>query len=159
MQRQTERPEHIYRNQWKTFCSQCHSKLKTSFHIFFNTCCGSLQNHRLCNFYCLYLFIFLLYLELYWSVCIVPIVGSTLITVGEYQRRLGGAEREFLQTSAATFLTPLRNFLEGDWRTISVSLTYLHYLRLWVENIISQVKRGLLIITDTSALNCCAVFY
>uniref|UniRef100_A0A3P8Z1X7 SH3 domain-containing protein n=1 Tax=Esox lucius TaxID=8010 RepID=A0A3P8Z1X7_ESOLU len=47
--------------------------------------------------------------------------GSTLITVGEYQKRLGGAEREFLQTSAINFLTPLRNFLEGDWRTISVS--------------------------------------
>uniref|UniRef100_A0A3P8Z3K5 SH3-domain GRB2-like endophilin B2b n=1 Tax=Esox lucius TaxID=8010 RepID=A0A3P8Z3K5_ESOLU len=46
--------------------------------------------------------------------------GSTLITVGEYQKRLGGAEREFLQTSAINFLTPLRNFLEGDWRTISV---------------------------------------
>lgn len=60
-----------------------------------------------------------------YCMCIVPIIGSTLITVGEYQKRLGGAEREFLQTSAATFLTPLRNFLEGDWRTISVSLTYL----------------------------------
>ncbi|XP_048099037.1 endophilin-B2a [Alosa alosa] len=45
--------------------------------------------------------------------------GSTLIKVGECQQRLGGAEREFLQTSAISFLTPLRNFLEGDWRTIS----------------------------------------
>ncbi len=50
-------------------------------------------------------------------------VGSTLIKVGDCQRRLGGAEREFLQTSSISFLTPLRNFLEGDWRTISVSLT------------------------------------
>uniref|UniRef100_A0A3P9ASR1 SH3 domain containing GRB2 like, endophilin B2 n=1 Tax=Maylandia zebra TaxID=106582 RepID=A0A3P9ASR1_9CICH len=47
--------------------------------------------------------------------------GKTLITVAEYQKRLGGAEREFLHTSAVTFLSPLRNFLEGDWRTISVS--------------------------------------
>uniref|UniRef100_A0A8C1J9X1 Endophilin-B1 n=1 Tax=Cyprinus carpio TaxID=7962 RepID=A0A8C1J9X1_CYPCA len=52
--------------------------------------------------------------------------GSTLITVGEYQRRLGGAEREFLQTSAINFLTPLRNFLEGDWKTISAE----HELRV-----------------------------
>ncbi len=50
-------------------------------------------------------------------------VGSTLIKVGDCQRRLGGAEREFLQTSSISFLTPLRNFLEGDWRTISVSVT------------------------------------
>lgn len=49
--------------------------------------------------------------------------GSTLITVGEYQKRLGGAEREFLHIATANFLSPLRNFLEGDWRTISVSLT------------------------------------
>lgn len=56
--------------------------------------------------------------------CFMPILGSTLITMGEYQKRLGGAEREFLHTSAATFLTPLRNFLEGDWKTISVSLLY-----------------------------------
>uniref|UniRef100_A0AAX7T7V5 SH3-domain GRB2-like endophilin B2b n=1 Tax=Astatotilapia calliptera TaxID=8154 RepID=A0AAX7T7V5_ASTCA len=49
--------------------------------------------------------------------------GKTLITVAEYQKRLGGAEREFLHTSAVTFLSPLRNFLEGDWRTISVSAT------------------------------------
>ncbi|XP_069544621.1 endophilin-B2-like, partial [Brachyistius frenatus] len=45
--------------------------------------------------------------------------GSTLITVAEYQKRVGGAERELLQTSAATFLSPLRNFLEGDWKTIA----------------------------------------
>lgn len=50
--------------------------------------------------------------------------GSTLIEVGECERRLGAAEREFLQTSAISFLTPLRNFLEGDWRTISVSLMH-----------------------------------
>uniref|UniRef100_A0A667YGT5 Endophilin-B1 n=1 Tax=Myripristis murdjan TaxID=586833 RepID=A0A667YGT5_9TELE len=52
--------------------------------------------------------------------------GSTLIKVGECERRLGGAEREFLQTSAISFLTPLRNFLEGDWRTISAE----HELRV-----------------------------
>uniref|UniRef100_A0A8C2WGU7 Endophilin-B1 n=1 Tax=Cyclopterus lumpus TaxID=8103 RepID=A0A8C2WGU7_CYCLU len=52
--------------------------------------------------------------------------GSTLIEVGECERRLGAAEREFLQTSAISFLTPLRNFLEGDWRTISAE----HELRV-----------------------------
>lgn len=99
-----------------------------------------------------FLVVCLLYMKLYWPICIVPIAGSTLITVGEYQKRLGGAEREFLQTSAATFLTPLRNFLEGDWRTISVSLNDLHSIRLCVDNITAQVKKGLLpwIITDTT---------
>uniref|UniRef100_A0AAX7UBZ5 Endophilin-B1 n=1 Tax=Astatotilapia calliptera TaxID=8154 RepID=A0AAX7UBZ5_ASTCA len=50
--------------------------------------------------------------------------GNTLEKVGECEKRLGEAEKEFLQTSAISFLTPLRNFLEGDWRTISVSLEY-----------------------------------
>lgn len=45
--------------------------------------------------------------------------GSTLMKVGDCERRLGAAEREFIQTSAISFLSPLRNFLEGDWRTIS----------------------------------------
>lgn len=55
--------------------------------------------------------------------CPLCFAGSTLIKVGECERRLGAAEREFLQTSAISFLTPLRNFLEGDWKTISVSST------------------------------------
>uniref|UniRef100_A0A674AFG8 Endophilin-B1 n=1 Tax=Salmo trutta TaxID=8032 RepID=A0A674AFG8_SALTR len=52
--------------------------------------------------------------------------GSTLIKVGDCERRLGSVQREFLQTSAISFLTPLRNFLEGDWRTISAE----HELRV-----------------------------
>lgn len=47
-------------------------------------------------------------------------VGKTLIKVGETERRLGGAERDFIHGASINFLTPLRNFLEGDWRTISV---------------------------------------
>ena len=49
-----------------------------------------------------------------------------MIKVGECERRLGAAEREFIQTSAISFLSPLRNFLEGDWRTISVSVDHIH---------------------------------
>uniref|UniRef100_A0A3P8VJS1 Endophilin-B1 n=1 Tax=Cynoglossus semilaevis TaxID=244447 RepID=A0A3P8VJS1_CYNSE len=53
--------------------------------------------------------------------------GSTLIIVGDCEKRLGAAERDFLQTSTMSFLTPLRNFLEGDWKTISVSQNiYIH---------------------------------
>lgn len=47
-------------------------------------------------------------------------LGKTLIKVGETERRLGGAERDFIHAASINFLTPLRNFLEGDWRTISV---------------------------------------
>ncbi|XP_064873357.1 endophilin-B2b isoform X7 [Oncorhynchus nerka] len=68
--------------------------------------------------------------------------GSTLITVGEYQSRLGGAEREFLQTSAINFLTPLRNFLEGDWRTISKERRLLENRRLDLDICKARVKKA-----------------
>lgn len=68
--------------------------------------------------------------------------GSTLITVGEYQRKLGGAEREFLQTSAINFLTPLRNFLEGDWRTISKEKRLLENRRLDLDVCKARLKKA-----------------
>uniref|UniRef100_A0A8C7X7A8 SH3-domain GRB2-like endophilin B2b n=1 Tax=Oryzias sinensis TaxID=183150 RepID=A0A8C7X7A8_9TELE len=68
--------------------------------------------------------------------------GSTLITVGEYQKRLGGAEREFLQTSAAAFLSPLRNFLEGDWRTISKEKRLLENRRLDLDICKARLKKA-----------------
>ncbi|XP_074546184.1 endophilin-B2b isoform X3 [Halichoeres trimaculatus] len=68
--------------------------------------------------------------------------GSTLITVGEYQKRLGGAEREFLHTSATTFLTPLRNFLEGDWRTISKERRLLENRRLDLDICKARLKKA-----------------
>uniref|UniRef100_A0A8C2EM86 Endophilin-B1 n=1 Tax=Cyprinus carpio TaxID=7962 RepID=A0A8C2EM86_CYPCA len=68
--------------------------------------------------------------------------GSTLITVGEYQRRLGGAEREFLQTSAINFLTPLRNFLEGDWKTISKERRLLENRRLDLDVCKARLKKA-----------------
>ncbi|XP_078143033.1 endophilin-B2b isoform X3 [Centroberyx gerrardi] len=68
--------------------------------------------------------------------------GSTLITVGEYQKTLGGAEREFLQTSSVSFLTPLRNFLEGDWRTISKEKRLLENRRLDLDICKARLKKA-----------------
>ncbi|KAK5870482.1 hypothetical protein PBY51_003424 [Eleginops maclovinus] len=68
--------------------------------------------------------------------------GSTLMEVGECERRLGAAEREFLQTSAISFLTPLRNFLEGDWRTISKERRLLENLRLDLDSCKARLKKA-----------------
>uniref|UniRef100_W5L842 SH3-domain GRB2-like endophilin B2b n=1 Tax=Astyanax mexicanus TaxID=7994 RepID=W5L842_ASTMX len=68
--------------------------------------------------------------------------GSTLITVGEYQKKLGGSEREFLQSSAVGFLTPLRNFLEGDWRTISKERRLLENRRLDLDVCKARLKKA-----------------
>ncbi|KAM4745519.1 endophilin-B2-like isoform 1-T1 [Anableps anableps] len=68
--------------------------------------------------------------------------GSTLMKVGDCERRLGAAEREFIQTSAISFLTPLRNFLEGDWRTISRERRLLENLRLDLDACKARVKKA-----------------
>ncbi|XP_051964028.1 endophilin-B2a isoform X2 [Xyrauchen texanus] len=68
--------------------------------------------------------------------------GSTLIQVGDCQRRLGGAEREFLQSSSISFLTPLRNFLEGDWRTISKERRLLENRRLDLDACKARLKKA-----------------
>ncbi|KAM8827638.1 endophilin-B2b isoform 2-T2 [Spinachia spinachia] len=68
--------------------------------------------------------------------------GSTLITVGEYQKRLGGAERDLLQASAVGFLAPLRNFLEGDWRTISKERRLLENRRLDLDICKARLKKA-----------------
>lgn len=42
---------------------------------------------------------------------------------GETEKEIGGAEREFIHVAAINFLTPFRNFLEGDFKTILVRRT------------------------------------
>lgn len=49
------------------------------------------------------------------------LIGNALMKCGETEKQIGGAEREFIQSSAINFLTPFRNFLEGDFKTILVS--------------------------------------
>ncbi|XP_077377022.1 endophilin-B2-like isoform X3 [Festucalex cinctus] len=68
--------------------------------------------------------------------------GSSLIKVGECERRLGASEREFLHTSAISFLTPLRNFLEGDWRTITKERRLLENLRLDLDAAKARLKKA-----------------
>ncbi|MEQ2305143.1 Endophilin-B2 [Ameca splendens] len=76
------------------------------------------------------------------STCGVVVKGSTLMKVGDCERRLGAVEREFIQTSAVSFLTPLRNFLEGDWRTISRERRLLENLRLDLDACKTRVKKA-----------------
>uniref|UniRef100_A0A8D2ZDP8 Endophilin-B1 n=1 Tax=Scophthalmus maximus TaxID=52904 RepID=A0A8D2ZDP8_SCOMX len=68
--------------------------------------------------------------------------GETLTTVGECEGRLGAAERDFLLTSTISFLTPLRNFLEGDWKTISKERRLLENLRLDLDACKTRLKKA-----------------
>jgi hypothetical protein len=49
--------------------------------------------------------------------------GSILAKVGDAEKKLGLTEREFVQKSSDCFLQPLKSFLDGQMKTIQVSLT------------------------------------
>ncbi|KAF7237257.1 Endophilin-B2 [Varanus komodoensis] len=68
--------------------------------------------------------------------------GKTLIKVGETERRLGGAERDFIHSASINFLSPLRNFLEGDWRTISKERRILENRRLDLDACKARLKKA-----------------
>ncbi|XP_074067105.1 endophilin-B2 isoform X6 [Macrotis lagotis] len=68
--------------------------------------------------------------------------GKTLIKVGETEKRLGTAERDFIHSASINFLTPLRNFLEGDWRTISKERRILQNRRLDLDACKARLKKA-----------------
>ncbi|XP_040216023.1 endophilin-B1 isoform X4 [Rana temporaria] len=68
--------------------------------------------------------------------------GNALIKCGETQRRIGGAHRELVQTGAINFLTPLRNFIEGDYKTISKERKLLQNKRLDLDAAKTRLKKG-----------------
>ncbi|XP_044519942.1 endophilin-B2 isoform X3 [Gracilinanus agilis] len=68
--------------------------------------------------------------------------GKTLIKVGETEKRLGAAERDFIHSASINFLTPLRNFLEGDWRTISKERRILQNRRLDLDACKARLKKA-----------------
>ncbi|XP_057355094.1 endophilin-B2 isoform X4 [Manis pentadactyla] len=68
--------------------------------------------------------------------------GETLIKVAEAEKRLGAAERDFIHAASASFLTPLRNFLEGDWKTISKERRLLQNRRLDLDACKARLKKA-----------------
>ncbi|XP_069795208.1 endophilin-B1-like isoform X7 [Narcine bancroftii] len=68
--------------------------------------------------------------------------GSALIKCGETENRIGAAERELIHTSAVNFLAPLRNFLEGDYKTISKERKLLQNKRLDLDAAKARLKKA-----------------
>nr|XP_031306506.1 endophilin-B2 isoform X5 [Camelus dromedarius] len=68
--------------------------------------------------------------------------GKTLIKVAEAEKRLGAAERDFIHMASINFLTPLRNFLEGDWKTISKERRLLQNRRLDLDACKARLKKA-----------------
>ncbi|XP_031231586.1 endophilin-B1 isoform X1 [Mastomys coucha] len=79
--------------------------------------------------------------------------GNALIKCGETQKRIGTADRELIQTSALNFLTPLRNFIEGDYRTIAKERKLLQNKRLDLDAAKTRLKKAKAAETKSSQLN------
>eukprot|EP00070_Physeter_catodon_P038099 XP_028344993.1 endophilin-B1 isoform X1 [Physeter catodon] len=79
--------------------------------------------------------------------------GNALIKCGETQKRIGTADRELIQTSALNFLTPLRNFIEGDYKTIAKERKLLQNKRLDLDAAKTRLKKAKAAETRASITN------
>ncbi|KAI5105767.1 endophilin-B1, partial [Silurus meridionalis] len=68
--------------------------------------------------------------------------GNALMKSGETENQIGAAEREFIQSSAINFLTPFRNFLEGDFKTILKERKLLQIKRLDLDAAKTKLKKA-----------------
>uniref|UniRef100_A0A8C2A2Z6 SH3-domain GRB2-like endophilin B1b n=1 Tax=Cyprinus carpio TaxID=7962 RepID=A0A8C2A2Z6_CYPCA len=79
--------------------------------------------------------------------------GSALIKCGETEKLLGSAEKEFIQSSAINFLTPFRNFIEGDFKTISKERKLLQNKRLDLDAAKNRLKKARVADARSAELN------
>lgn len=56
--------------------------------------------------------------------------GGMLIKVGQYEQKLGQAERDFIGSAGMVFTQPLRKFLDGEMKTILKEKSILELKRL-----------------------------
>uniref|UniRef100_A0A8D0DCX8 Endophilin-B1 n=1 Tax=Sander lucioperca TaxID=283035 RepID=A0A8D0DCX8_SANLU len=68
--------------------------------------------------------------------------GNALIKCGETEKQIGGAERELIHSAAINFLTPFRNFLEGDFKTILKERKLLQVKRLDLDAAKTRLKKA-----------------
>lgn len=68
--------------------------------------------------------------------------GSALIKVGQAEKNLGSAERDFGRTVHTHFLQPLRRFLEGDMKTILKEKRILENKRLDLDAAKNRLRKA-----------------
>ncbi|XP_056600312.1 endophilin-B1b isoform X1 [Triplophysa dalaica] len=79
--------------------------------------------------------------------------GSALIKCGETEKLLGSAEKELIQSSAINFLTPLRNFIEGDYKTLLRERKLLQNKRLDLDAAKNRLKKARVADARSAELN------
>uniref|UniRef100_A0A672LHN5 Endophilin-B1 n=1 Tax=Sinocyclocheilus grahami TaxID=75366 RepID=A0A672LHN5_SINGR len=79
--------------------------------------------------------------------------GNALIKCGETEKLLGSAEKELIQSSAINFLTPFRNFIEGDFKTILKERKLLQNKRLDLDAAKNRLKKARVADARSAELN------
>ncbi|CAG0917126.1 unnamed protein product [Notodromas monacha] len=68
--------------------------------------------------------------------------GSALLKVGQYEQKLGAAEREFISNAAQGFVHPMQKFLDGEMRTIVRERKMLETKRLDLDCCKSKLRKA-----------------
>ncbi|XP_006818767.1 endophilin-B1-like [Saccoglossus kowalevskii] len=67
--------------------------------------------------------------------------GAALVKCGQVQQKLGVAEKELISTSIHNYLQPLKNFLDGDMKTINKERKLLENKRLDLDAAKSKLRK------------------
>jgi len=51
--------------------------------------------------------------------------GSTLIKCGQIHQKLGQTYKDFIQSAAMGYIQPLKSYLEGEMKSITVNIQFL----------------------------------
>ncbi|XP_077986079.1 endophilin-B1-like isoform X2 [Glandiceps talaboti] len=68
--------------------------------------------------------------------------GAALVKAGLVEQRLGNTEREFISASMHNYLQPLKNFLEGDMKTINKERKILENKRLDLDAAKTKLRKA-----------------
>lgn len=68
--------------------------------------------------------------------------GDSLVKTGSVQQKIAGAQREYSQAVAKVLINPLKNFLDGDMKTIEKELKTLETKRLDLDSAKSRHKKA-----------------
>ncbi|KAL3871980.1 hypothetical protein ACJMK2_040190 [Sinanodonta woodiana] len=68
--------------------------------------------------------------------------GNALVKCGQAQILIGNAEREYVQATTNNFLQPLKNFLEGDMKTIMKEKKILETKRLDLDSCKNRLRKA-----------------
>lgn len=66
--------------------------------------------------------------------------GSALIKCGQFHQKLGLAHKEYVQSAAGGFMQPLKSFLDGEMKslTVNISLSKVNHIILLTITIKSR---------------------